>query len=427
MFLDTRSDTTTETRVNLRGQKAAMQQKRKAREDDEDDQDVIQLALELGSIFNKGFDIKLKVCTVNYWITSWLERTLTKLRPSSMQALDRLRSCIDHADPNYRNQRIMIESDVAHVLLELLQDESEAVAVKSASVIAAITDHCASSKVRLQSGVTALENQSCNILFNPVQDHFLDAIPVLVPWTLDFRLIKSDTANETLGNITSFNKTAKVVLIESLCSCIDKGNTDVIELLDRTLAVMDNWQDELVNVLAPRCTIIMECLKNKQFDGIIAMTNALGFISTVCEGAPDVRSSIVESNGMVTIMELLLMDDLLVKDAAVNTLWQMSSRGHEKKSIFEALRCIHDTMSADMVQQIARSLAFVVQAGERTQDNEADDLDSCQDSGGEQVDYDEEARKLEHIVKQFARSNAIGREGQSSCGAVEENTSCSIM
>lgn len=39
----------------------AMQQKRKAREDDEDDQDVVQLALELGSIFNKSFDIKLRV------------------------------------------------------------------------------------------------------------------------------------------------------------------------------------------------------------------------------------------------------------------------------------------------------------------------------------------------------------------------------
>ena len=38
-----------------------MQQKRKAREDDEDDQDVVQLALELGSIFNKSFDIKLRV------------------------------------------------------------------------------------------------------------------------------------------------------------------------------------------------------------------------------------------------------------------------------------------------------------------------------------------------------------------------------
>lgn len=38
-----------------------MRLKRKAREDDEDDQDIVQLALELGTIFGKSFDIKLKV------------------------------------------------------------------------------------------------------------------------------------------------------------------------------------------------------------------------------------------------------------------------------------------------------------------------------------------------------------------------------
>ena len=39
----------------------AMRLKRKAREDDEDYQDVVQLALELGTIFSKSFDVKLKV------------------------------------------------------------------------------------------------------------------------------------------------------------------------------------------------------------------------------------------------------------------------------------------------------------------------------------------------------------------------------
>lgn len=51
----------TETRIIVLENVIAMQQKRKAREDDEDDQDVVQLALELGSIFNKSFDIKLRV------------------------------------------------------------------------------------------------------------------------------------------------------------------------------------------------------------------------------------------------------------------------------------------------------------------------------------------------------------------------------
>ncbi len=324
----------------------------------------------------------------------------------------------------------MVESDVAHVLLELLQDETEAVAVRSASVIAAITDHCASSKVRLQSGVTALENQSCNILFNPVQDHFLDAIPILVLWTLDARLIKSDTAHETLGNITSFNKTGKVALIESLCSCIDQGNVGVIELLDRTLAVMDTWEEDLISKLIPQCSIIMDFLKQNQIRDINGMIAALGCISTVCEGSPILKEHLVENNSLVTVMEILLgvnedgtMAYLPLIDAAVNAIWQMSSKGHNKRDMFEALRCIQEERSIESIRSVARSLSMVIQAGDSSERGSVDgDLDSCQESGGAQVDYDEEAKKIDHVVQMFMKENL---QGDSSCP--EEHTACHLM
>lgn len=342
-----------------------------------------------------------------------------------LQALDRVKSCIDHADPNYRNQLIMVESDVAHVLLELLEDETDAVAVKSASVIAAMTDHCASSKVRIQCGVTALENQSCNILFNPVQDYFLDAIPVLVPWTLDSRLIKSDTAHETLGNITSFNKTGKTVLVETLCSCIDQGNIGVIELLDRTLAVMDTWQEDLICELIPRCNIIMDCLKRQQFSDISSTIAALGCISTVCEGSSVLRQDLVENNSLVTVLELLLViqDDELAQlpliDAAINAIWQMSSKGHTKQDIFQALHNIQEDRSIDAVRTIAKALSLVIQAGDIGEETTGD-LDSCQESGGAQVDYDEEAKKLEHLVHVFIK--------QGGASATDQNAaSCCLM
>lgn len=348
-----------------------------------------------------------------------------------LQALDRVKSCIDHADPNYRNQLIMVEADVSHVLLELLQDETEAVAVRSASVIAAMTDHCASSKVRLQSGVTALENQSCNILFNPVQDYFLDAIPILVLWTLDFRLIKSDTAHEALGNITSFNKTGKVALIESLCSSIDQGKVGVIELLDRTLAVMDSWEEDMISKLIPRCSIIMDFLKQKQISDINGMIAALGCISTVCEGSSILREDLVENNSLATIMALLLVDKdneslayIPLMDAAVNAIWQMSSKGHNKRDIFHALHCIQKEKSVESVEAIAHSLSMVIQAGDVSEHDSVDgDLDSCQESARAQVDYDEEAKKIELIVKTFMNYNL--KQGESSCA--EENTACHLM
>ena len=309
------------------------------------------------------------------------------------QALERVLECIDHADPNYRNQLILVDLDVAHHLLEFLNDDSEAVQVKSASVIAALTDHCASSKVRLHCGVTALENQSCNILFNPVQDYFIKALPVLVQWTMDFRIIKADTALETISNITSFNKTAKIVLIECLCELIGSGNCEVIELLDRTVAAVDTIDENLLAILGPKCRFIMQKLSDKSIHAFDNIVTTLGFISTICERCPSIREEIVESHGAEIAFEFLLVESIPVRDAAVNTLWQMTLG--QKHLIIEALRSMPEYLDDRFLE---KSLQSIIAAGESSNlDADQDDLDSCHIDSVD-VDYDEEAKKILDIV-----------------------------
>ena len=300
--------------------------------------------------------------------------------------------CIDHADPNYRNQLILVDLDVAYHLLEFLADDSEAVQVKSATVIAALTDHCASSKVRLHSGVTALENQSCNILFNPVQDYFIKALPVLVQWTMDFRIIKADTALETISNITSFNKTAKIVLIECLCESIGSGNCEVIELLDRTVAAVDTIDEHLLAILGPKCRFIVQKLSEKSIHAFDNIVTTLGFISTICERCPSIREEILEAGGPEIAFEFLLVESIPVKDAAVNALWQMTLG--QKHLIIEALKSTPKYLDDCLLENSLKSL---IATAESNVDADQDDLDSCHIDSME-VDYDEEAKKILDIV-----------------------------
>jgi len=347
-----------------------------------------------------------------------------------MQALDRLIQCIDHAAPNYRNQCILVESDVAHVLLEFLNDESEAVGVKAARVIAALTDHCASSKVRLYSGVTALENQSCNILFNPVQDYFLDAIATLVPWTVDVRQIKSATAMEALSNICHFNKNGKIVLIEYLCQYIDDGaNITYLELLDRTVASIDTIDEELANLLRPRCLALVHRICHEQSLDSERITLTMSLISTLCEKDSSLRFDLVDAGGVLSVMEIFLRADILrVKDAAVNTLWQMTL-DNTKTLVLEALH----NKEKEFVLGVMASLRQVIQAGEDSHEEEdldeqqqqphcSEDIDSCMEMSAT-VDYDEEAKKLLDMIL-----TKYNDEGDDMNAANEDQSAqCSIM
>eukprot|EP00890_Picochlorum_soloecismus_P005919 jgi/Picsp_1/6328/NSC_03677-R1_hypothetical protein CHLNCDRAFT_145475 [Chlorella variabilis] len=355
--------------------------KKRTREDDDIDQEIVLLALELGCVLEKGIDVKMK-------------------------ALERVRDCVDHGDPMYRNQQILVENDVVHYVMELLvDDEYEAVCVKSASLIAVLTDHCASSKVRLQDGVKlSLENQSCRLQFNPVQSVFIEAgaIDVLVPWMFDSRPIKSDTAHEAISAITSYNKDGKLNLLESLGQCLESGQLDALDIMDSTIFGMEISED-LVECIQPSFQSILQLLSAMSISSEKHVIMALGFVATVAEHLKALRQEALESNHLNTLMQYLLFENIGIKDAAVNAVWQIAGGEQiDDSQLQTALEALNPA-------EIRASLLSIIRLGEEE--------DTC-------VDYNAEAKKILHGMNM---SESPNEEEQGTSATLDRKTSCALM
>lgn len=308
--------------------------------------------------------------------------------------------------------------------MELLQDESDAVVARAASVIAAITDHCASSKVRLQSGAVSLENSCCNILFNPVQDAFIQgrAIELLLPRVFDEREMMSKTAMEALTHIISFNKEGKMVMLEGLLSIFDSGNLLALEMIETLVGSLEaSDDDELVDLLQPRVEAVMQMLADKKIHSSDLITMALLCISTVCERVPSVRKRALKSDGVHILLDFINVESLEVKDAAVNAVWQLTNSDHHKGKLHAAL----SSVPMPVLDRLQCSIEEIIRVADELEadDNDHDRRLSIGDPGpsssqylaaGEanaiayDVEYDSEARKLLDMIIKIKRSSLMG-------------------
>lgn len=152
-----------------------------------------------------------------------------------LQALERVNALIDHGDDVYANQIALIDADSAFHCIELLGDESEAVAVRAARVVARLTDHSAAAKARLQSGPTiGVDTTLTRVLLNPVQGDFVDggAVQALVPWLFCSTEAKVDAALEALGALTSLHHGGKMAYLAALVESLRAGKVKALEPLD---------------------------------------------------------------------------------------------------------------------------------------------------------------------------------------------------
>lgn len=79
---------------------------------------------------------------------------------------------IDESDELYASHQALMDADAAFYLIQLLRDESEAVALKAAATIAALADHSSASRARLAA--VGLESSVEKVLLNPVQQEIID-------------------------------------------------------------------------------------------------------------------------------------------------------------------------------------------------------------------------------------------------------------
>ena len=341
------------------------------------------------------------------------------------QAIDRALSCIDHADCQYRHQQILVEFDCVFHTMELLKDEdSEAVQVKAASLVAAMTDHCAGTKVRLQSGVTDLSSQVPLLLLNTsVQDAFLEsgAVDALVPWLFDERDIKSSTAYDALMHLTSLNKDGKIMFLQAVCASFGHHAIDALDIIETVISGLHTINNEIIDMVQPVFDDVMRLLGDWSIHAPTQVCKCLSFVSSICERFPRLRKEAVESDGIVTILMYINIENLEVKDAAVNAVWQMCDDGSQWHHITAAM-C--DTQGHDKLQldRLEHSLSLLIQAGDQY-DSDGGDTDD----GKPPVVYGDEARKLLETVKHKLLETSAGGGVDGEDGLRDSHQSCRIM
>jgi hypothetical protein len=270
----------------------------------------------------------------------------TNLNNSScfpFQALERLRELIDHHDDLYINQKALVDADCAFHLVELLQDESDAVAIRAAQVISAMTDHSAPAKIKLQNGpLIGLESSIAKVMLNPVQGEFIDAgaIPLLAGWLAAPAVPqKSEAALQALNNLSSYNHEAKVAYLEALVDFVAAGKYTCLEHLDDLIdSLHSNYcgsgssGDDTVLQLYEK--VSLSVIQAIQIPGQVG-EKALAVLGTISEHAPKLAKELRGTTGAVggdggdskvvsLVAKHLLFGSIQVQDTASRTLWYLT-------------------------------------------------------------------------------------------------------
>jgi len=250
--------------------------------------------------------------------------------------LNRLRDLLDRHDDLYINQKALVGADCAFHLVELLQDESDAVAVCSAKVITSMAEHSALAKAKLQSGpLIGLESSVAKVMLNPVQDDFIHAgaIPLLVAWLPLPVPQKSDAALQTLTNLSSYNHEGKVAYLEALVDVVASGEyqclehlDDLIDSLHSTFSGGSGTGDGTILKLYEK--VSLSVIQATKIQGQVG-EKAVAVLGTLCEHAPELakefRTTNVAAGGDSGVINLvakhLLFGSIQAQDTAARSLW----------------------------------------------------------------------------------------------------------
>lgn len=245
-----------------------------------------------------------------------------------MQALDRVRDLLDRHDDLYTNHKSLIDADAAFHVIELLSDESDAVAVRAALVIARITEHSVPAKARLTSSpLIGIETNISKVMLNPVQDNFINAgaVPKLIPWLISPMHQKSDAASEALANISSYNLDGKIACLAAIVEALGSGQFQYLPALDGVIDGMElSTSSEALELVKKALDPVVQALK---LSGQQESQWALAVLGTICEKAPELASSDVQVSAEVPLVvtTCLLKGNLQVQDMAARALWYLTA------------------------------------------------------------------------------------------------------
>lgn len=244
-----------------------------------------------------------------------------------------MRELIDPHDDVYTNQKALADADAAFYLTELLGDDSEAVAVRAARVVAAMADHSALAKARLSSGpLLGLESNVTKVMLNPVQDDLIGAGAAarLVPLLASPTPQVSQAALEALTALSIYNHDGKMAFLAGLVDALAAGTqAALLEALEGLVDGLDcssgsSNADEALALLEEAAAAATQALT---LPGTVG-ERAVAAVGAVCEAAPALNALSPGSAlaaAPAALARHLLFGQIQAQDAAARALRHLAA------------------------------------------------------------------------------------------------------
>ena len=216
--------------------------------------------------------------------------------------------------------------------MELLSDESDAVAVRAAHVISRITEHSFPARARLQaSPVIGVGTSISKVMLNPIQEDFITAgaVQKLVPWLVSSIPQKSDAASTALANITSYNLDGKIACLTALVEVLVAGQYQYLPAFgDIVDGIELSSSSEALEIVQKVLEPVVQALSVSR--GRVAQ-DAIAVVGTLCEKSPKLAEMLQQvatdphGNMLALVVSHLLNGPLQTQDLAARALWFLTS------------------------------------------------------------------------------------------------------
>ncbi|KAI8462585.1 MAG: hypothetical protein J3K34DRAFT_178828 [Monoraphidium minutum] len=238
---------------------------------------------------------------------------------AKVEALKALTALVDPSDESYEVQRAAADhAGVLHVLMQLLDDDHEAVVVEAANCLAALSDHAGVVTDRLEAGHFAATPEK--VALNPVQEE-VGELEGVFSALVNLKFADSEpvasAGNDALAALTSLNRTNTVALVHEVVHRLTQGEARALLALDDLVAGLD-VRDDVSVLLDQALSPALGFLRGGAPQERVAAATLLG---SIAEGRRGAASYLAAEGALAAAAEMLVEGDLEARDVCAHLVW----------------------------------------------------------------------------------------------------------
>jgi len=317
-----------------------------------------------------------------------LEASVSKEVADKTKALKDLRELIDEDDESYETQKQAAAGGVLNTLMQLLEDDSEAVAAEAALALTALCANSKAAQTRLDLTKTTATATVDKVPLNPVQELIPEQdglVSVLVNLRFNDNSALSEAAQAAITAILAFNRENQVSYLREVVHRLVQGETRALEALEAALPGTET-RDDVAVLLDQTLQPVLGTLRKPRSDE--ERLDALTLLGSVVEQRKGAAAFLVMEGALPHVTQALVSGDTPTQDAATHLLWLLV------KDNRKMLNPAKDALGVTGTQLLG-PLLKLIEAGAQQRDKEDAEMGAADDESSSEEEEEEEKEEEE--------------------------------